>query len=81
MGSGLAGVGGHLPLLDRRAGSAGPVGAAGAVGLPTVGALLPAVRAVVGALDAPVIAHTRVVGSAAWLSVCSSTTTRAPSTA
>jgi hypothetical protein len=52
MGSGSAGVGGHLPLLDLRACSAGPVGAVGAVGLAALVAVLTVAGAAVGALGA-----------------------------
>jgi hypothetical protein len=56
----------------------GSVGAAGAVGLAPLATLLAVLVAAVGAVGAAVIAQARVLGLAARLSVCSSTTTRAP---
>jgi hypothetical protein len=68
-----SGIGNHLPL------GLGLLGALDPAGLVTLAALL---AILVTARSARrVIAHARVLGLAAWLSLCSSTTTRAPRTA
>jgi hypothetical protein len=67
---------GRRQPVPARAGSAG---ALDPVGLPPLAALLAILVTAVGARR--VAAQARVLGLVAWLSVCSSTTTRAPGTA